>query len=395
MAAGQGGKKLLIISGIFPPKSGGPSSFLAYFIPEIIKRGFEVSVLTYGQTQPEDEKQTYKIIRLSQKGNKIGRILKLFWTALELAKDCDQIYSFDLYSPGLAACFASKILRKRAISRFTGDSAWEVAQNKGLTKDDIVAFQDKFISPKIALIKFCRNIILRNCSAIVTDSFFLQALLVKLGVKKEKIFVVHNAVDYLPLPANFDRDKFRQDKGLKNKVILTISRLVPWKGVGTVLDILPAIKKEAGEVSFICIGDGPESNNLKKQAEELKKRDSELDIRFLGNISRQEAVLWFLAADVYVLNTNYEGIAHTLVEALYFETPIVTTFAGGNPEVIENGLNGLLVQYDDQLQLTAAINRILTDKELIGRLKNNSKAKLKDDFIWEKVIEVNLKALGI
>jgi len=61
---------------------------------------------------------------------------------------------------------------------------------------------------------------------------------------------------------------------------------------------------------------------------------------------------------------------------------------------VEDGFNGLLVDFGNEEQLLAAIRRVLTDQELIKKLKNNSGEKLKNDFIWDKVVETNLKALA-
>lgn len=381
--------KLLIISGCFPPDSGGPAALLPNLIPALMKNGYEVTVLTYGDIVDD---LPYKVVRISKKTNKILRIVKLVWTALRLARNNAQIYSLDVYWPGFAALIASKFLRRKQIARFTGDSAWETASNQGLTNKNVVDFQKDYINFNIQWLKWCRTAILRNCRYVITDSYFLQELIASFGINKDKILVVHNSVEYLPWPDDFNKEKFKQKNNLKEKVIITVSRLVPWKGIGPVMNVLPRLQKEGKEISFVCLGDGPEFSKLKKQGDELEVKYG-LDIRLLGNLPRREVANWFLTADAYVLNTNYEGIAHALVEALYFKTPIIATRAGGNGEIIIDEFNGLMVGYGDEEQIFKALRRILTDQELIKKLKNNSGEKLKNDFIWDKVVETNLKAL--
>ena len=382
--------KLLIISGSFPPDSGGPASLLPNLIPALMKNGYEVTVLTYGE-QADD--LPYRVVRISRRQIKPLVIIKLVWAALKLAKSSGQIYSLDVYWPGFAAMIASKLLRKKQIARFTGDSAWETAANRGWTDKNLLDFQKDYINFKIALLKKLRTAILLNCRYVITDSHFLRGALVSFGVREDKILAVHNSVEYLPDPADFSKEKFKRDNGLKEKVIITVSRLVPWKGVGPVMNVLPRLKEYCRGISFVCIGNGPEFNKLKKQGDKLAAEHG-LDIRLLGNIPRRLVIPWFLAADAYVLNTNYEGIAHTLVEALHFKTPIVASKAGGNGEIIISGFNGLMVDYSNEGQIFLALKRILTDEELIKKLKNNSGEKLKNDFIWEKVVAVNLKALA-
>lgn len=387
---GQSNKNILIISGMFPPALGGPASFLANLIPTLVKEGYQVTVLTYGDIKDE---LPYKVIRISQKGNKFLRILNLIMEAVSLAFKNSQIYAFDTYWSGLAALIASRITGRRLIARFTGDSAWETAANAGLTQDDIVTFQRKYFGIKIALIKKCRTAILKNCQTIITDCYFLKKLLINFGIKEERILVVRNSVEYLPRPTGFDKEIFKKENNLAGKVILTVCRLVPWKGIRKVLEVLPDLKKNFSELSFIIIGDGPESESLKKEAEDLKKNFF-LDIRFLGNLPRNEIIPWYLTADIYVLNTNYEGTAHTLKEALHFGTPIATTSAGGNPEIVINEYNGLIFNYNDVDQIKLAIRRILSDKDLLEKLKINMRKRSADGSSWETMVRANIKALG-
>lgn len=391
MSANRGSEnRLLIISGCFPPDSGGPAVLLPNLIPILMEHGYKVTVLTYGD-QPDNF--PFKVVRISRKTNKISIIIKLVWTAIKLAKDNDQIYSLDVYWPGLAAMIASKLLRRRHIARFTGDSAWETANNLGLTDKDVFEFQKDYVNPRNQIVKFFRNAILNNCRWVVTDSYFFKKLLVSFGVKEERILVVHNSVEYLPYPDDFDREKFKAENKLKEKVIITVSRLVPRKGVGQVMEVLPALSEKIGDFSFICIGDGPEYDNLTKQASELNIKYG-LDARLLGNLPRKQVAPWFLAADALVLYSHWEGIAHTLLEALYFKTPIVASRAGGNVEVIEDGFNGLLMDFGDQKKLLDNLTIILSDKDLIAKFKNNSAEKLKNDFNWDQVVKINLKALA-
>ncbi|MFH0955622.1 MAG: glycosyltransferase family 4 protein [Candidatus Falkowbacteria bacterium] len=382
--------KLLIISGCFPPDSGGPAALLQNLIPILMERGYEVTVLTYGDMV---DNLPYKVVRISRKTIKIITIIKLVWTALRLAKNNDQIYSLDVYWPGLAAMIASKLLGRKQIARFTGDSAWETANNQGLTNKDVFEFQNDYLNFRNHLVKFFRNATLRNCRWVVTDSYFFKRLLISFGVREDRILVVHNAVEYLSAPDNFDQEKFKRENQLQNKVIISISRLVARKGIGMVMKVLPRLKEYVNEISFICIGDGPEYDMLKKHGEELKQKYG-LDVRLLGNLPRQQVIPWFITADAFVLNSNWEGIAHTLVEALSFKTPIIASRAGGNVEIIEDEFNGLLVDCGNEEQIFLALKRILTDQELVKKLKNNSGEKLKNDFIWDRVIETNLKALA-
>ena len=87
-------------------------------------------------------------------------------------------------------------------------------------------------------------------------------------------------------------------------------------------------------------------------------------VHFLGNVPHHRIPLLIRAADVFVLNSRYEGLSHTLLEVLQFETPMVVSRACGNPEVVEDGVNGLLVDPADHLELAGAVRKLLEDKGL-------------------------------
>ncbi|HTF89059.1 MAG TPA: glycosyltransferase, partial [Planctomycetota bacterium] len=93
---------------------------------------------------------------------------------------------------------------------------------------------------------------------------------------------------------------------------------------------------------------------------------------FLGNRPYAEIPLLIRASEIFVLNSTYEGLSHTLLEVCALGTPAVATDIGGNPEVIEDGVNGLLVHPGEPAELARAIGRLLGDPELQSRFREAS-----------------------
>jgi len=75
------------------------------------------------------------------------------------------------------------------------------------------------------------------------------------------------------------------------------------------------------------------------------------------------------AADVFVLNTRYEGLSHVMLEAMAAGAPVVASAVGGNPEVVQDGVNGLLVPLDGAAAIARAVDSLLDDPALAGRLR--------------------------
>jgi glycosyltransferase involved in cell wall biosynthesis len=91
-------------------------------------------------------------------------------------------------------------------------------------------------------------------------------------------------------------------------------------------------------------------------------------VKFLGNVPHEQIPLYIRSAHVFVLNSEYEGLSHTLLEVLYLGTPIIASGVCGNPEVVEDGVNGLLVDPRDSSTLRDALVQLLADPGLGEKL---------------------------
>jgi len=99
-------------------------------------------------------------------------------------------------------------------------------------------------------------------------------------------------------------------------------------------------------------------------------------VQFLGNVPYERIPALIRAAEVFILNSEYEGLSHTLLEVSALGTPIVCTGVCGNPEVVEDGVNGLLVPSGDSAALGAAIAKLLADKGLQQRFVDEGLARM-------------------
>jgi glycosyltransferase involved in cell wall biosynthesis len=149
--------------------------------------------------------------------------------------------------------------------------------------------------------------------------------------------------------------------------VVCAGRLASWKGVDTLLRALPGLPN----VRATIVGDGPESAALKRLADELRLGTSTV---FAGSLPMPKLREQMLQSDVLVLDSGYEGLSHTLLEAGALGLPCIASDRGGNPEVIQDGVNGLLVPYGDVAALRAALARLQSDEPLRLRLARQAKA---------------------
>jgi glycosyltransferase involved in cell wall biosynthesis len=101
----------------------------------------------------------------------------------------------------------------------------------------------------------------------------------------------------------------------------------------------------------------------------------------------------FKASKIFVLNSGYEGFSHIILEAMACGLPIITTNVCGNPEMIQDGYNGLLVEYNNKEQLKNAILRLWDNKELRNKFIENGYKTL-EKFKLENMINQTIIALS-
>lgn len=365
--------RILITTGIFPPDIGGPATQIEYFAARLCQRGFGVSVLTYGS--PHKKERLFSLFSISHAWPAGLRHLLYFLKLFCLARNSDIIYTTDLYSPGYYSMVAAKFWRKKFVVRFAGDSAWETSLNSGLAHDDIVSFQDKKYGNAIERLKNRRKRIMQAADAIVAVSDFMKDLAIKIGIPSQKIAIIYNSIDFLPQPPAW------QDP--EKPVLVFAGRLTPWKGVEMLIGILSRIKEKYPEIVLEVLGDGSEKEKLEKLSKDL---GLEKTVNFRGKVSEEESHRIFAHSSIFVLNTNYEGLPHSVLNAFRVGVPVITTPVGGNPEVVQDGINGLLAPYNDEKAWEEAILKVLGNKGLREKFSLEGRKSL-EKFKWDDLLD--------
>ncbi|MDD4900798.1 MAG: glycosyltransferase [Patescibacteria group bacterium] len=366
----QNGKiKILIATGIYPPDIGGPATMIKA-LAEALKKSFDIKIITYADAHSSPD----EIVRVKKSG-KFLKYLIYFCKMLRLAKRADILYITETYSVGYFAYLIKKITGKKYIVRFAGDSAWETAAGAGWTNDYITDFQNIKYDGRIEKLKARRKKILVNADAVIAVSCFMSRVAKMIGVDEEKITVIYNAVDFFPAPPK------RQVP--LNPTLIYAGRLVRWKGVAMLIQAVQALKEKRPNIIFEILGDGPEEARLKKMVGDLGLAKN---VIFRGRVSEEESHGIFARSTVFVLNSNYEGMPHSVLNAMRSGLPVITTPIDGNREVVRDGQNGLLAPYNELEAWVAAINKLLNDQGLQQTFSNNGLEIVKK-FKWSEAVE--------
>lgn len=370
-------KKVLIAAEIFEPDIGGPATYGKKIAVELANRGFDVSLICYSNKIEEDN-YNFKITRVLRGSNPLSRYLRYFFTILKLGKDVDVIYAQGPVGSGLPVTMANFILKKKVIVKVVGDYAWEQARGLGITDMGIDEFQSKNFGGKVGRLKKIESFVCKKADKVITPSYYLKSIVAGWGVPEDQITVVYNSAT-LPNVTKQVSDK---------DIILSIARLVPWKGFSLLIDLMPELLKVNPKFYLQILGSGPDEEKLQKQIKDLSLEDK-VSIKLVDHRQRDEILS---KTNIFVLNTGYEGLSHTILETFAAEVPVITTNIGGNPELIENGVNGVLVEYDNKEEIKKAILELYSNQELRKKLTGNAKEVL-NKFTFEKMINDTIKVL--
>jgi glycosyltransferase involved in cell wall biosynthesis len=267
------------------------------------------------------------------------------------------------------------LARRPILVKLTSDPVFERSIRFGLWDRDLDSFQ-RSGGFRIGLLRRKRDLELRAATHIVIPSDSLRELALRWGLPAEKITVIRNPVP--PPPQLPSREELRAKHGLNGPTLVFAGRLVPQKSLDVALDAV----KTLPWVSLVLAGEGPFEERLHKHRDLLELQER---ARFLGPVSRETVLELLKAGDAALLSSSWENFPHMLVEALAVGTPVISTDVGGVTEIVDDGVNGLLVPPGDPPALAAAIERYFGDEGLRARLAAAAPGSVSERFAPEAI----------
>jgi glycosyltransferase involved in cell wall biosynthesis len=299
--------KLVVATPLYPPEVGGPATYAKLLEEGLPERGIEVALVKFSDVRGLP---------------KLVRHYAYYRRVLKAARSADAVLALDPVSVGMPACRAAENAGKPFFVKIVGDYAWEQGRQRFGVTEDLDAFVKNARVPLLVrILRAAQKRVAEHAERIIVPSTYLKGIVEAWGIPSEKIEVIHNGIELpreLPVierPGGF--------------LVVSSGRRVPWKGFEALERV---VKGEAGWHCHIASG-----------------------------VSREEALAWAKAADVFVLNSTYEGLSHALIEAMMLGTPVVATSAGGNGELVEDGATGLLVSAGDDEALHNALKKVAGD----------------------------------
>lgn len=333
---------VLVATGIYPPDIGGPATYTKLLEAVLPAQGIDVRVVPFTAFR-----------RLAHG----VRHLAYFRSVFREAREAQMIFAQDPVSVGLPALLAARLRGKPFVVKIVGDYAWEQAVARFGVGDLLDDFVRRRYGFRVQALKYLEAFVAMRADRIIVPSDYLKWIVTAWGVPAEKITRVYNAFPDAALLAAKQKHT--------GYTVVSVGRLVPWKGFPAVIEAVHVLRAEIPDVHLHIIGEGPDRPRLEVTVHKLGLRSS---VTLHGALSHAETLSRMRAADVFVLNTAYEGFSHQLLEAFSVGTPVITTLAGGNAEIVRDRENALGVPYNDVAALADALRQLRRDPALCTTL---------------------------
>jgi glycosyltransferase involved in cell wall biosynthesis len=353
--------EVLLVSGIWPPDVGGPASHGPEFGRYLVDRGHRVrAVTTSGPAGPVDP--GFPVVSSRNDRPRPIRLPASAAAVLAQTRGVEVIYSTGMYG---RSALASALRRIPLVLKLVNDPAYERARRMGLFTGTLEAFQQSPNRLGVGSLRRFRQLILRRASRIVVPSHYLARIARAWGIPEEQTVVVPNLAP--PSNGSTSREELRQRLDVRFPTFVFAGRLAPQKNLPLAISALSAVPQG----TLVVIGDGVSREELMRA---IARYGVDHRVALKGTLPRAEALEWLRAADAAILPSDWENFPHAAVEALAAGTPVIATAVGGVPEIVETGVNGLLVPPGDAQALGRAMASVAADGTLLACLRQGAVA---------------------
>lgn len=374
--------KVLVLSWEFPPRIiGGIARHVAELYPELVKLGYEIHLLTV----KSGEAPMYEIVD----GIKVHRVPVgpsqnfFHWIAnmneamgrhggklIAKEKNFDIVHAHD-WLVADAAMALKHIFKLPLIATI---HATENGRHNGIHNHN-----QQYVHQKE------RELVYNAWRVIVCSKYMRGDVTRTLDIPKDKIDVIYNGIcpEKKPSRDEFNALHFRRHFAAdQDKIVYYLGRMTPEKGLSILINAAPRVIEEMGDrVRFIIIGGG-KTDHWKQEIRNLGISER---FHFTGFMSEENLDKFQAIADCAVFPSLYEPFGIVALESFAARVPVVVSDTGGLPEVVKNGITGIVTKVGNPNSLALGILEVLKDYSFVQELVNNAYQELKHKFSWGRI----------
>ena len=358
----------------------GPNFY--YISKEQVKQGYEVDVIAgkKGNEPNYEEIEGIRVHRVTAPNN-INSMKKL--SRLNDKKAFDIIHAHG--TCGIMYPFLRNRIQKPLVVHSHGSVLGMMQQR--FSPPSFTQFMKSRIRESISILR--EKYYWQRADKLITVSYFLKEEIEKLyKISGSRIEVAYNGVDISVFKRVEDPQRFKDKLGLGDKrIILYVGHFGLRKGITYLLEAMSRIIQEDPHAFLLCVGGTPEwlGTDIYWSVLEKKLRQKDLQdhVKLIGQIPHLQLPYYYSVADVFAFPSLYEAMGKVIIEAMACETPVVASRVGGIIEVIEDGVNGLLMQPKNIESIKKSILTVLQDRQLARRLSLRGRETVESRFTWK------------
>lgn len=349
--------RVLIIGPVFP-RGGGVGMVNSILLHSDLNENFEMLSLDTGRTKAGSGKETTLApINFLYFFQQLWRLLVIMVT-----KRPKLIHQSVTYGPAFwkehTFILIARLLGAKAVSHIHG-SVLDVELRKSSPR------KKRWMTRALSL----------SNSIIVLSEHWKQFLLTEVSPKLN-VAIIANSIDHSIAGAMEDGTDF----AAREKMVFFIGSLGTRKGVHDALRAVPLIKAEMPEMEFV-FGGKVELGHEKEMIEELcRKATEEHGVQFPGLITGDTKLHYFKTASIFILPSYNENLPVSILEAMAMGLPVVSTPIAGVPEMMQDGINGFLIEPGDHEALADRIIKLMQDDDLRREIGERNVKNIQKNF---------------
>ena len=352
-SASKNRSRLMFVLALAPTKIGGIEKFLKFLATTLDAAGWDTVLCFDGPiSEPFREYIAAPNVIIERLDNQAAlgfACARELWTLLKKHKPCVFVYAFN----GVMRCFPWLAKLAGCKKVFFNDHS---SRPKG-QKAQPLAFHKRIVG----------RILTAPLTAIISITEFTRKAGSALRLTSAPNFVVKNGIEVQGTDLR-RRAEFRRQFGISNKDVLItqVAWMVPEKGVDHMLRAAALLLRKRSGVHFLFVGEGPSLREYQDLATNLGISGS---VTFTGLLTNPTAAGVFDASDIYCQPSVWqEACSISVLEAMSAKLPVVASNTGGLPEIVQDGLSGILVPVGDSQQIGAALDQLLANPGLRRRM---------------------------
>lgn len=318
---------ILFATGIYPPEIGGPATYVRALASECVRKGHDVTVVTYGDEHPDHERDPFDVSCVSRFGGPLIRWIRYALRLRTYGRDADVIYAFSSVSCGVPLAMA-RLRKPGKVLRLGGDFSWERYTDGGGTKG-LREWYESNPTEKTAM-----KAILNTFDHIVFSTDFQQKLYEKHYDRLPEHSVIENA---LSLDGPLEHHNVRTPLRL-----LFMGRFVGFKNVSVLIEAMTRLD----DATLTLVGSGPLEDRFRS---EISRHELEGRVVLVEPVHGDQKTKLFREHDLLVLPSVTEISPNVALEARTAGLPVLLTTETGLSERLTDGMSIRSLQTADDI----------------------------------------------